>query len=176
MLLHKCIRIIVFYSASSVSDGSNDAFSGVVYLRFHSAVGISTSLVTSKTRVAPLDIKSTPRLELLRALILARLIAQVRRTLGTLVVHLREVYCWTDETGVLNWIKGTNKEYKQLIENRLREILKLTQPKSWAYVSSSSNPADTSTREMTVQELINCDLWWYGPPWHSQPPEVWPQV
>ena len=44
-------------------------------LRFHSGAGISTSLVTSKTRVAPLDIKSTPRLELLGALIITRLIA-----------------------------------------------------------------------------------------------------
>ena len=47
------------------SDGSKDAFAGTIYLSFHSAAGISTSLVTSKMRVAPLDIKSIPRLELL---------------------------------------------------------------------------------------------------------------
>ena len=56
------------------SNGSKDAFAGTIYLRFHSAAGISTSLVTSKTRVAPLDIKSIPRLELLGALIVMRLI------------------------------------------------------------------------------------------------------
>ena len=115
-------------------------------------------------RVAALDIKSTPRLELLGALILTRIIARVRKTLRTLL-HLSEVYCWTHNTGVLYWIKITNNEYKQLVENRLREIRKLTQPESWAYVLSSSNPADIPSRGMTAQQLIDCDLWWYGPSW-----------
>ena len=53
--------------------------------------------------VTPLDIKSVPRLEVLGALILTRLITSVRRTLGT-VLNLSEVYCWTDNTGVLYWI------------------------------------------------------------------------
>ena len=156
------------------SDGSKDAFAGAIYLRFHSAVGVSTSLMASKTRVAPLDIKSIPRLELLGALIVTRLITRVRRTLGTFL-HLNEVYCWTDNTGVLYWIKGTNKEYKQFVENRFREIRRLTQPESWAYVPSSSNPADIPTRGMTAQELMDSDLWWYGPPWLSQPPVFWPK-
>ena len=88
------------YSAQlhAFSDESKDAFAGMIYFRFHSAAGISTSLVTSKTRVASPDIKSIPRLELLSALILTRLIARVRRILGTLL-HLGEVYCWTDNTG-----------------------------------------------------------------------------
>ena len=160
------------YSAQlhAFSDGSKHAFASTIYLRFHSAEGISTSFVTSKTRVAPLDIKSIPRLELLGALILARLIARVRRTLGILL-YLSEVYCWTDNTGVLYWIKGTNKEYKQFVENRFREIHKLTQPESWTYVPSSSNPADIPIRGMTAQELIDNDLWRYGPQWLSQPPE-----
>ena len=98
----------------------------------------------------------------------------MRRTLGTLL-HLNEVYCWIDNTGVLYWIKGTNKEYKQFVENRLRKICRLTQPESWAYVPSSSNPADIPTRGMTAQELMDSDLWWYGPPWLSQPPEFWPK-
>ena len=75
------------YSAllHALSDGSKDAFAGTVYLRFHSAEEILTSLVTSKTRVAPLDIKSISRLEVLGALILTRLITSVRRTLETLL-------------------------------------------------------------------------------------------
>ena len=57
------------YSAQlhALSDGSKDAFAGTIYSRFHSAAGIWTSLVTSKTRVAPLDIKSISRLELFGA-------------------------------------------------------------------------------------------------------------
>ena len=131
------------------SNRSKDTFAGTVHMRFHSAERISTSVVTSKMRVAPLDIKSISRLELL-----TRLIARVRTTLGTLV-HLSELYCWTENY----WIKRTNKEYKQFVENRLREIRKLTQPESWAFVPSSSNPADIPARGMTAQELTDCDLW-----------------
>ena len=56
------------------SDASEQTFAAVVYLRAVYPDGtITTRLVAAKTRVAPIKKQSIPRLELLGALILARL-------------------------------------------------------------------------------------------------------
>ena len=61
-------------------DASELVYSGVVYLRFTDRTGnVHTSLVTSKTKVAPIKRQSIPRLELCGAQLLARLISHVQR-------------------------------------------------------------------------------------------------
>ena len=56
------------------SDASEKAYAAVVYMRSCYDNGtVDVKLVTSKSRVAPLSKQSIPRLELLGALILARL-------------------------------------------------------------------------------------------------------
>ena len=61
------------------SDASEDAYAACVYLvcRNDEKV-VSSSLVVSKTRVAPLKTQTIPRLELLGAFILSRLMKRVR--------------------------------------------------------------------------------------------------
>ena len=59
-------------------DSSEVAYAAVVYLRIETSEGAYTQLVMSKTRVAPLAKQTIPRLELLAALILSRLINRVR--------------------------------------------------------------------------------------------------
>ena len=58
----------------------------------------SCMFVASKTRVAPLKTQTIPRLELLGALLLAKLITSVRDSLRDLV---GEVICYTDLSIVL---------------------------------------------------------------------------
>lgn len=62
-------------------DSSEVAYATVVYLRIERIRGISTELVMSKARVAPLARQIIPRLELLAALILSRLVTRVRTAL-----------------------------------------------------------------------------------------------
>ena len=57
----------------SFSDASIKAFAAAVYLRLESEDNVLTTLVTSKTRVAPLKQQSLPRLELLGALISSKI-------------------------------------------------------------------------------------------------------
>ena len=58
------------------SDASEKAYLGVVYLRMEDSNGmIYTSLVASKTCVAPIKRVTIPRLELNRALILAQILS-----------------------------------------------------------------------------------------------------
>ena len=60
------------------SDASERTYTAVVYLRtVYSNGTVSTSILTSKTRVAPMKKQTTPRLELLGATILSRLVHNV---------------------------------------------------------------------------------------------------
>ena len=55
-------------------DSSEVAYAAVVYFRIETSKGAYTRLIMSKTRVAPLAKQTIPRLELLAALILSRLV------------------------------------------------------------------------------------------------------
>ena len=74
--------IIVSTQLHGFSDASEKAYSGVVYLRMQDSNGlIHTSLVASKTRVAPIKRITIPRLELNGALILAQLLSHCKKVL-----------------------------------------------------------------------------------------------
>ena len=84
----------------SFSDASIKAFAAAVYLRLESEDKVSTTLVVSKTRVAPLKQQSLPRLELLGALISSRLASAVKRAVISCII-INSVYCWTDSITAL---------------------------------------------------------------------------
>ena len=66
------------------SDASEKAYAAVVYLRTVYSNGmVSTCILTSKTRVAPMKKQTTPRLELLGATILSRLVHNIQKVLRT---------------------------------------------------------------------------------------------
>ena len=85
------------------SDASENAYSGVVYLRMIDSLDdIHVALVMSKTRVSPIKRISIPRLEVCGAQVLARLLIHVKETLQIPMSH---VFAWTDSTIVLNWLR-----------------------------------------------------------------------
>lgn len=98
-------------------DASRGAYCAVVYLCIETEDGYRTSLVASKSRVTPSSPMRIPRLELLAALILARLISSVQEALDKLF-NRKEVFCWTDSITVFYWIQS-NKEFKQFVQNRI---------------------------------------------------------
>ena len=57
-----------------------------------------------------------PRLKLLSALLLSRLIVTVSLVLGSTLLDL-EIECYTDSTVASYWIKGTSKEWRSFIQN-----------------------------------------------------------
>ena len=113
------------------SDASSYAYAAAVYLRIERGNNVRSVLITSKTRVAPLGGQTIPRLELLGALILARLISHVAAALSE-VVKIDRVHCWVDSTAVLYWILGEQKQWKQFVQNRVVEIRSLVGPTSWS--------------------------------------------
>ncbi|GFY16176.1 uncharacterized protein TNCV_2348211 [Trichonephila clavipes] len=109
-------------------DASKLAYGAAAYVKVRKQNEVLVNLITSKTRVAPLKAVTLPRLELLGALVAARLSSRVQK-----IVHKKKeckVFHWTDSQIVLFWIKGSSKGWKQFVANRVPEISKLTDPDS----------------------------------------------
>ncbi|GFT89730.1 integrase catalytic domain-containing protein [Trichonephila clavipes] len=122
--------------------------------------GISVKLVTPKSRVAPLNCVTLPRLELLGALVAARLASKVKK-----IVNLKRSclqYHWTDSKIVLFWIKGNKTRWKQLVANRVNEITSLTDPHSWYHCAGKENPAYFLSRGLSADCLVSNSRWRTG--------------
>ena len=76
-------------------DASTLAYAAVVYLIQVVDSEVRVTFVAAKTRVAPLKTQTVPRLELLSALLLSRLIITVTECLQNILPQL-EVKCYTD--------------------------------------------------------------------------------
>ena len=151
-------------------DASARAYAAVVYMNIVSSEGCVARFVASKTRVAPLSAQTIPRLELLAALLLARLLSSVASALGP--EHpLGEPLCFTDSKIALCWIRGFDKEWKQFVENRVREIRSLVPEKCWYHCAGNVNPADLPSRGADLSELGTCipESWLTLPPGLCEP-------
>ena len=143
-------------------DASEHAYGACVYLVAEKETGETESaLVISKARVAPLKKITLPRLELLGALICARLVAYVKSELR--LDQNVQTYCWTDSTVALSWIKSDPARWKTFVCNRVTEIQGLVEPSLWKHCPGKSNPADLVTRGLSAEDLIHSQLWSQGP-------------
>ena len=117
--------------------------------------------------------QTIPRLELLSSLLACRLTESVKRALDD-VKSIDSVTYWSDSTVVLGWIRTSNKEFKQFVENRLREIRRLAPSELWKYVPTKQNPADIASRGTTATQLVVNKLWCNGPEFLVKSSEHWP--
>ena len=144
-------------------DASEAAYAGVVYFRSTDSEGrLHTSLITSKSKVAPIKKLTIPRLELCGALTLARLLNHLRLLYD---IPLKDVYAWTDSTVVLNWIVGNPRRFKTFVGNRVSELVDNVPPSCWRHVNGIENPADCASRGLLPSELMDHNLWLNGPKW-----------
>ena len=104
------------YSLHVFGDASEKTFCTIVYvvMKVHSAY--HPRLITSKSRVAPIKPLTMPHMELLVSLISARLLNIVRQALEN-QVSFESIYCWSDSTTVLYWLKD-DRSYKQFVLNQ----------------------------------------------------------
>ena len=105
-----------------------------------------------------------PRLELLSALLLSRLMVSITRSLES-ILTLSEPTCYTDSKVALYWILGTSKEWKQLAQNRVTEIRKCISSNHWKHCAGKDNPADLPSRGLSLPDLSLSQLWSEGPEW-----------
>lgn len=114
-----------------------------------------------------------PRLELCGALVGARLANKVSKSLR---INLNKRIFWTDSTIVLGWIKIPPNKLKTFVSNRVSEIQSISGCDAWKHVPSERNPADYLSRGVKCSEIINLNLWWYGPQFLLQEESCWPSM
>ena len=100
-----------------------------------------------KKRVAPLSEQAIPRLELLSAVVLSRLIHSVKEALSS-EMKIDKLFCWTDSKIAWYWIVQSQKEWKPFVQHRVDEIRKLVPEECWNHCPGADNPADLLSIEV----------------------------
>ena len=110
-------------------------------------------MVAAKTRVSPIKKQSIPRLELLGAVILGRLMKNV---ISSLPRPLPTFY-WTDSMATLHWIR-TIKPWKQYVSHRVFEINSLSNREQGQHCPGCLNPADIPSQGMKSSKLADNEI------------------
>ncbi|XP_047527823.1 uncharacterized protein LOC125064684 [Vanessa atalanta] len=143
------------------SDASKVAYAAVVYLRVVDDVGnVYVSLVTAKTKVAPIKQVSIPRLELCGAVLLAKLMVEVAEVMK---VERSQLHAFTDSEVVLAWLNNHPSRWKTFVANQVSEILQILDTHHWSHVATKKNPADLASRGISPVELSEMVIWFEGP-------------
>ncbi|WP_253302631.1 DUF1759 domain-containing protein [Wolbachia endosymbiont of Psylliodes chrysocephala] len=142
-------------------DASESAYGACIYLVSNDRTGKKHSnLLCAKSKVAPQAKCTLPRLELLSAVLLAKLVAIMQTVLD---IKVPSTTFYTDSTIVLSWLRLDPSTLKTFVANRVAKIIELTDMGDWKHVVSKDNAADVISRGLTPQELCNSDIWWHGP-------------
>lgn len=151
------------------ADASQKAYGCCIYIRVIKKNGmVASNLLCSKSRVAPLaKVLTIPQLELNSTLLLAQLASRVSKILTTRFAH--SVFLYSDSQIMLSCIQSDKLKCNTYINNRIQQIVALTQKTSCFYVKSSDNPADILSRGIEPQNLQANTLWWHGPKYLLEP-------
>uniref|UniRef100_A0A2S2PTX9 Integrase catalytic domain-containing protein n=1 Tax=Schizaphis graminum TaxID=13262 RepID=A0A2S2PTX9_SCHGA len=153
------------------ADASCKAYGACLYVVCTRTDGSRHSqLVCAKSRIAPINIITIPRLELCAAVLLSKLIQKI---VPALRINVTNIYCWSDSKVVLAWIAADATRWKPFVANRVSKVHNLTSRRSWLYVNTKENPADVLSRGCDVQDIQKCTLWWNGPAWLTDEHTSW---
>ncbi|XP_058456653.1 uncharacterized protein LOC131434039 [Malaya genurostris] len=154
-------------------DASEAAYSAALYFRIRRSDGsFQCSLVAAKTKVAPLKHGTIPRLELMAALLGARLLSFV---VENHTISVRKRFLWTDSATVLSWICSDHRTYRQFVACRVGEISSVTNESEWRWVPSKFNVADEATKWGKGPCFDAGCRWYVGPDFLCLPEDDWPK-
>ncbi|KAB5567602.1 hypothetical protein PHYPO_G00234660 [Pangasianodon hypophthalmus] len=155
------------------SDGSDQSYGAVVYLRWETTQGIEVRLVESKAKLTPLDQKGEPvKAETCGVVFAVRLRRYIEK-------HSRmEIEQWLhllDSQTVLAAIQRDSYGYQTFFANRVGEIQKSTSADDWWWIPGDLNVADILTRGAAPEDFQENSVWQNGPEFLKQPVEQWPK-
>lgn len=149
------------------SDASDLAYGACLYTRGVFPDGsVRMNLICSKSRILPKKKAkekaiTTPRAELLAALLLAKLIVKF---LDATELEFSSINLWSDSRIVLAWIGKSPHMLNTYVSNRVSEIQSLVPNFHWRYIPTDENPADLISRGEQPKKLLASKMWWHGPP------------
>ena len=146
---------ILLYQLCGYRDASLSAYAAVIYLFIETEWGCHMKFVVAKTRVTPLKKQSIPRLVLLSAVLLARLMDTARFSMIS-ELNISSCHCYSDSQVALAlcWIRNTGRSWKPFVQNQVSEIRKLFPVECWKHIPGIKNPADIPSRGTTPLELL----------------------
>ena len=133
-------------------------------------------MVMSKSKIAPRNRLSVPRLELNGAVLSKRLEE-------FLVSHLEQefdnIYHLVDSSTVLGYVHKADSKLKPFEGIRVSEIQTAGQfidgrLHNWSWVEGENNPADWATKPRSVDELKSEGFWQRGPSFLTEEYDNWP--
>ncbi|XP_072046826.1 uncharacterized protein [Amphiura filiformis] len=154
------------------SDASLKGYGTVSYLRSENEDGdIHCALVIAKARVAPVKQVTVPRLELNASTVAVRVNTMIQHELD---IPINKTVFWTDSMTVLRYINNEAARFKTFVANRLGVIHDGSHASQWRYVPTKDNPADDSSRGLSIDQLLTTDRWLKGPKFLWSGEEEWP--
>ncbi|XP_039431214.1 uncharacterized protein LOC120414198 [Culex pipiens pallens] len=134
----RSLELHVFVNASEL------AYSAVAHFRLVDRGSVRCAFVASKTKVAPLDPLSIPRLEANAGVLGVRLRKSIVTGHSLPITRTR---FWTDSKTVLQWIRSKDlRRYRPYVAFRMNEILSMSAVAEWGYCPSRLNVADLATK------------------------------
>ncbi|GFS78128.1 uncharacterized protein NPIL_213611 [Nephila pilipes] len=106
-------------------------------------------LVTAKTRLATIQRSRIPRIELLGAVIGARLGATIFEALKLQL----NTYYWTDSLTDLNWIMN-NEPWNSFVGNMVKEVRILINLQNWKHLPGEMNPSDLPSCSCSYSQIL----------------------
>ncbi|XP_062714276.1 uncharacterized protein LOC134291034 [Aedes albopictus] len=152
-------------------DASSAAYAAVAYFRIVDNGVVRCSLVSAKTKVAPMKLLSIPRLELQAAVIGTRLMKSIS---SSHTLQITRKVMWSDSSTVLNWIRSDPRKYRQYVAFRVTEILDETEVTDWRKVPSRMNVADEATKWGNGPCFDQGSRWYKAPEFLYKPECDWP--
>ena len=128
-----------------LSDASEKAYGACIYITTMDDNNVpSSSLLCSKSKVAPLKVITLPKLELCAAVLLSRLVANV---VTALKLENVKINLLSDSAVTLYWIQTAPSNLKTCVANRVAETHELSQDYQRRHVPSAKILQTTSQEE-----------------------------
>ncbi|XP_068201659.1 uncharacterized protein [Palaemon carinicauda] len=70
---------------------------------------------------------------------------------------------WTDSTSVLKYLRNPTARYQTFVDNRVNLIRDTSDIMAWRYINTTANPADLTSRGLSVGDFLQSSLWFSGP-------------
>ena len=174
--LFEANKVVRSVQIHAFSDASEKAYATSVYLRVEYETNeVDVRFITAKAKVSPIKAQSIPRLELLGACLMAKLVDTIKCTLeAELDIGNIETFYWVDSTAALCWIKNV-KVWKQYVRHRVDQILQTSSRDEWHFCPGTLNPANFPSRGRVGPSLSENNIWWEGPLFLKLPSQEWPK-